>query len=203
MTKNLETQCCKCGGAATKNNKLIGCDFMTCLKVFHDNCNDNPVRIDGNNKFVCDEHRARVEQDQQKNAGNSVQEVDLTSVEPLKNSEQNPNLQEKAVNPKLKDDNQFLEQQPATTSKEATKPNKTKEKDDEECNFQRSLSGVPAQYPLQDIPKTITINQYHFDLLFATNWEGFNHFNTFVPNNLNYKHYDNLIDKDKEKRINN
>ncbi|KAL7015393.1 hypothetical protein ACKWTF_016425 [Chironomus riparius] len=105
MTKNLETQCCKCGGAATKNNKLIGCDFMTCLKVFHDNCNDNPVRIDGNNKFVCDEHRARVEQNQQKNAGNSVQEVNLTSVEPLKNSEQNPNLQEKAVNPKLKDDN--------------------------------------------------------------------------------------------------
>ncbi|KAL7033547.1 hypothetical protein ACKWTF_007636 [Chironomus riparius] len=105
MSKILETQCCKCGGSATKNNTLVECEFVTCLKVIHDNCNDHPVRIDGDNKFVCDEHRARFEQDQQEKAEHSVQEVDLTSVEPPKNSEENSNLQEKTVNPELKDDN--------------------------------------------------------------------------------------------------
>jgi len=63
----MDEVCSKCGGIKAKNNILLVCEYKHCLKSIHDNCNNNPVLIDGSSKFVCEDHRKNFEEEMANN----------------------------------------------------------------------------------------------------------------------------------------
>jgi hypothetical protein len=64
-----------------------------------------------------------------------------------------------------------------------------------DCSFPDSTNRIQTKIQLKDIPRMVTINNLHYDLIFTVNWVDFNHFNTFVWNREYYIHFDDIGQK--------